>query len=68
MGFLDDIEHPDGCICCWIMGFGVDEEHPNEWAEQILLREEDCEFHGTKARAQGQVQQAGGDDGGGEQA
>jgi len=50
MGFLDPIAHPDGCTCCWIMGFGVDDERPNEWVEQILLREEDCEFHGKRAQ------------------
>jgi hypothetical protein len=42
MGFLDIKDHPEGCICCWIMGYGVDEKRPNEWVERVLLREPDC--------------------------
>lgn len=35
-----------GCVCPVLMGYGVDDKNPNEWAEEIIEKEDDCVMHG----------------------
>jgi hypothetical protein len=59
MGFLDLKDHPDGCTCCWIMGYGVDEQNPSEWAEKMFSLDEECPYHGSEVRGAGEVGASG---------
>lgn len=45
----DPLARPDSCVCCWIMGYGVDASEPNVWSERILVIEEGCPDHGEQA-------------------
>lgn len=52
--------HPDDCSCCWIMGFGVDEADPSQWAEKMFSLDEECPHHGGQVRGAGQVSASSG--------
>lgn len=41
-----DEQWPEGCSCCWVMGFGVDESAPDTFAKRLFERDEECEHHG----------------------
>lgn len=48
MSFPPKTSHSENCSCCWIMGYGVDEKRPNDWAEEIYYKDEECVDHGSE--------------------
>lgn len=48
-------QHPPDCSCCWIMGYGVSEDDPTEWAEKQFSVDEECPHHGAQVRGAGEV-------------
>lgn len=41
---------PEDCSCCWIMGFGLHDDDPEIWGEEIFSLDEECPDHGEQAR------------------
>lgn len=35
---------PD-CSCCWLLGYGVDEDDKERWAEKMTVWDPDCPSH-----------------------
>lgn len=53
-------DHADDCSCCWILGYGVDEANPSEWAEKMFSLDEECPEHGSHVCGVAEVSAASG--------
>lgn len=43
--------YDQGCVCSWLLGYNVDPNHPNEWAEQLISPDEECVRNGHRGRS-----------------